>query len=260
MSSPRLIPITQLLLLGDAKTARELGDVLWLALDETRRLFTPDGAPAAFNIPLPGGRLVAVQPEIQMLLLARTAVPHVAREHWLEGGESHAVAVIEQALKDAADSRSSLDHSALASSVQAQLGRDETIPLLLVTEQPVTPPPHWRYAIWQPVAGGVVLSTAALDPTYWGETTRGEVDVARLRVLKHRTRAASATVVGSLIGLYRCDNPTCFMFGNIDSVTRLDGMLHLGAEHAVPELTGRGFAREEDPCKPARITTRRDQG
>ncbi len=260
MSSPRPIPITQLLLLGDATTAPELGDVLWLALDEVRRLFTPDGAPAPFNVPLPDGSLVAVRPKIQTLLLARSAVPQVAQEHWLPGGVPRARAIIEQALKDAASSRGGLDYGALASSVQAQLGQDEGVPLVLVTDQPVTPPPHWRYVIWQPVAGGVVLSTAALDPAYWGEIALGEADVDRLRVLKHRTRAASVTVIGSLIGLYRCANPTCFMFQDTDSVTRLDGMLHLGAEHAVAELTGRGFAPEGDPRQPALITTRWDPG
>lgn len=255
MNSPQPIPITQLLLFGDAATARELGNVLWLALDEVRRLFSSDGAPAAFNVPLPDGSLAAVRPEIQMLLLAPVPVPSVAPEYRLAAGESRAGAVIERALRDAVDSRGGVDGSALARSVQAQLGLDERIPFVLVTDQPITPPPHWRYAIWQPVAGGGVLSTAVLDPAYWGGPALGGADVDRLLVLKHRTRAASAMVIGSLIGLYRCDNPTCFLYADADSVARLDGMLHLGAEHAVPDLTGRGFAPEDDPRHPALITT-----
>ena len=260
MSPPRSIPITQLLLLGDATAAREMGDVLWLALDEVRRLFTLADESACFSVPLPDGSLVAVRPEIQIRLLAPTAVPFVAGDHWLAGGKPRARTVIEQAIGGRVGSGISLDHSALAGSVQTQLGLDEGIPLVLVTDQPVTPPPHMRYAIWQPVAGGVVLSTAALDPAYWGRTASGEADADRLRVLKHRTRAASATVIGSLIGLYRCDNPTCFLFEDVDSVTRLDGMLRIGAEHAVPELADRGFAQEDDPRQPALIITRGDPG
>ena len=184
MSPPQPIRITLLLLLGDATTARERGDVLWLALDEVRRLFTRDGAPTTFDIRLTDGRLAAVRPEIRMLLLAPTAVPHVAPEYWLAGGGERASAVIRQTLNDVAGSRGGVDHGVLARSVQAQLRLDERESLVIVTDYPITPSPNWRYAIWQPVAGGAVLSTAALDPEYWGRTALGETDLDRLRVLK----------------------------------------------------------------------------
>jgi hypothetical protein len=254
---PQLIPITQLLLLGNATAAGELGDVLWLALDEVRRLFTDDGAPETFDVPLPDGNLARVRPEIRVRLLAPAPVPVAASQDWPEGGEHRARAVIEHALEEAATSRAGVDHNALASSVQAELELDESI-LVLMTDLPITPPAHWRYAIWQPFAGGAVLSTAALDPAYWSGPALREADVDRLRVLKHRARAANATVVGSILGFYRCENPACFLFGDIDAVTRLDEMLHIGAEHAVQGLTGRGFAPDGDPHQPAAITTIRD--
>jgi hypothetical protein len=168
--------------------------------------------------------------------------------------------VIQKAFEAAPGSRTGVDHSALASSIREQLNLDYSSPLILVTNQPITPPPQWRYTIWQPVVGGVVLSTAALDPAYWEGPAARDASVNRLRVLKHRTRAANAGVLGSLIGFYRCDNPACFLFADIDSVTRLDDMLYFGAEHAVPDLTGRGFAADEDPYQPATITTKWNPG
>jgi hypothetical protein len=67
-------------------------------------------------------------------------------------------------------------------------------------------------------------------------------------IIKHRIRTAGLSVVGTFLGLKRCDEENCFLFDDVDSVTRLDDMVYLGGDHGLPELANRGFAtRPDDP-------------
>jgi predicted Zn-dependent protease len=115
------------------------------------------------------------------------------------------------------------------------------MPLMIITDRPITPPENWRYTIWeswlepQPSA---VISTMALDPAYWQISDEG-----RIATIKHRARAAIMSVCGRFLGLHPCGNPRCFLYSPVDSVTNLDLMVRLGDEHSseIAGLSGRGF-------------------
>lgn len=106
---------------------------------------------------------------------------------------------------------------------------------ITVTDQELTPPTNWRYIIWKETPK-IIISTVPIDPLYWGMN-----DIHRLAVIKHRLRTACLCNVGTLIGLQRCNNESCFLYRNVDSVTRLDGMVKLGPEHGINSLEGKGF-------------------
>lgn len=118
--------------------------------------------------------------------------------------------------------------------VHALLERDATS--VVLTDLPITPPPEWRYIIWDSAPNGSVISCAPLDPAYW---TTAVDEQTRIETTKKRALAATLCVIGSLLGLGRCSNERCFMFGNIDSVRRLDEVELIGSEHSVEELSGR---------------------
>jgi hypothetical protein len=109
--------------------------------------------------------------------------------------------------------------------------------LLILTDQQIVPPEDWRYILWDGVGPDVVVSTAAMDPTYWGLHERHRV--ARV---KHRARAAALSGSGGQLGLMRCDNPRCFLYADVDSVEVLDSMLLLGPEHRLAAVSDRGFS------------------
>jgi hypothetical protein len=157
--------------------------------------------------------------------------------------------VIQRIFAGAAAGNRAHDQRELASGARLAIGIEGT--MLLVTDQAIIPPSGLRYLIWDPVSNGAVLSTATLDPSYWGR--QSSLDADRIAVMKRRTRAACITVVGAFLGLYRCDNPLCFLYGNIDSVTRLDEFVQVGPEHRVEQLTGRGFPLDGDPNEPAPV-------
>jgi hypothetical protein len=118
---------------------------------------------------------------------------------------------------------------------------------VIVTDQEITPPKHWRYIIWDATSKGVVIAIPPTDPNYWRENNDD-----RVTAIKNRIRSACLNVVGGVLGLKRCDNPRCFMFGDVDSVLRLDEMVLLGKEHksALPNLINKGFElHSPDPNK-----------
>jgi hypothetical protein len=123
--------------------------------------------------------------------------------------------------------------------------------LLLVTDQEITPPPDWRYVLWDSCRNGVVVSIAPIDPHYWSE--RGEY---RVQTIKHRVRVACCAALSEMLGLERCDNPTCLLYASVDSVISLDQMILLGPEHNIPALADHGFdARPSDPAQVQPIIT-----
>ncbi len=108
---------------------------------------------------------------------------------------------------------------------------------VVVFDQELTPPPQWRYVIW----ADRVVSVVPTDPTYWGMK-----DDNKIVTIKHRVRTACLSIIGQLLKLKRCSNDRCFLFGNVDSVLRLDKMVELGPEHNIKMLSGKGF----DICPP----------
>jgi hypothetical protein len=103
---------------------------------------------------------------------------------------------------------------------------------VVVTDLVLVPPQGWRYIIWS----RDVISIAPTDPKFWNMKESN-----RKSIIKHRVRTACLSAVGQLMGLQRCDNERCFLYKNVDSVTRLDDMVVLGPEHNIGALSQKGF-------------------
>jgi hypothetical protein len=141
-----------------------------------------------------------------------------------------------------------IDQRKLADAIRESL--DPSLPadmkFCLVTDQELTPPPEWRYLIWDDcstdrLAGGVA-SLAPIDPAYW--RIRDPWRVARI---KHRIRTACLSMVAECSGSERCDDTKCFLFMDVESADRLDAMVRLAPGHPdLPELTGWGFGKLSD--------------
>lgn len=118
--------------------------------------------------------------------------------------------------------------------------------MILVTDVQITPPPEWRYIIWDDVRAGWVISIAPTDPKYWQAS-----DEDRAATIKHRIRTACLCTIGELLGLGRCQNPACLLYADVESASVLDDMILLGPEHRKRKLTDHGF----DPCprQPAEV-------
>jgi predicted Zn-dependent protease len=128
--------------------------------------------------------------------------------------------------------------------------------MLLVVDQELAPPSDLRYVLWRYEAPVAVVSTAPMDPDYWGIA-----DPEREKAIKRRARAACMNIVGRALGLRQCDNPQCFLFEDVDSVLRLDLMTALGAEHEeFTEKRSVGFARDVDDPEATQDVTVEDLG
>jgi len=131
-----------------------------------------------------------------------------------------------------------VDQGMLGAAIREMMGGwSHHVPLVVLTDAEITPPPDWRYIIWDSIPAGGVVSEAPLDPIYWGSSANGQ----RGAVIKQRARAACCSVVGSLLGLRRCDNPSCFLFEPVEAFTQLDHMVLVGSEHDIKELAQLGF-------------------
>jgi hypothetical protein len=133
--------------------------------------------------------------------------------------------------------------------------------LLICTDERIMPPEGWRYILWDGVGDDVVVSTAPMDSLYWGTKKRnrrpGEGVRQRAAYVKHRARAAMLSGTGEQLGLERCDNPGCFLYANVDSVSCLDSMAVLGKEHEEDVLTDWGFAwTDSEPENEQAVTFR----
>ena len=107
---------------------------------------------------------------------------------------------------------------------------------------------EWRYIIWDGSQNDGVVSVAPTDPKYWRQQ-----DAARVATIKHRVRTACLSLAGEFLGFSRCENPSCLLYGNVDSVLALDLMSEFGLEHDVQGLTGFGF--EPVVREPANLQT-----
>jgi len=227
-----VVEILQVLLFRDSETSGELGPVLWAAIKEVESLFNRDPRRMTF-------RRAYLAAEVPEVIRAEVDGDHTA---------------IESALKDArrwdrtrGQYSRTYDQNLLAEFARELLGaRDNADFLILVTDVEITPPAGWRYIIWDGCRNGSVLSVAPVDPAYWGSKDR---DRDRLMTIKQRVRAGCCSMVGESMGLGRCTNPQCFLYGDVESAGVLDQMVYLGGEHRIAALTRRGFATEAaDPA------------
>jgi hypothetical protein len=118
--------------------------------------------------------------------------------------------------------------------------------LIIVTDQEITPREGGGYAVSDDMVSNdgslaSVVSVATTDPLYWNEDNN-----TRLATIKQRVRSACLGTLGEYYGLKRCNNMHCFLYGdeggNIGSITALDYMLLMGAEHRKKKLALHGFA------------------
>jgi hypothetical protein len=238
MSIEKHLNIDQVLLFKSGRESQRLGKALWAVLEEARRYFTPTSPDGWLEVPVASNPTVAarVRPHFRKWYVAPEPpdlpglpadtyyqlTDNAAREFWAEAERG----------------RGLYDHHSLGVSISSKLNLERAAVLV---DQEIVPPSTWRYVIWNSYPGGAVISIAPIDPQYWGLPDGVDNDM-RVSEVKRGARAATMSVVGSLLGLSRCDNQACFMFNAVDSVTRLAKMHSLGEEHRV-----RGLARGRFP-------------
>ena len=219
------IHVTQVLLLRSSETSLELGASLWAATEEAGAFYNSGPRPC-----------LRIDREYLSPLVPPEATIDAA-------GDPSRYSTWESSSNVWFLSRGrfarTYRHEVLISAVRGLVGDTERAGrLLIVTDQELMPPRDWHYVIWREGEGraDTVLSIAPLDPIYWNEP-----DEDRRSTVKQRARSALLCILGGWLGLEQCDNEKCFLFGNVDSVNRLDIMIKLGPEHELSGLTGRGF-------------------
>jgi predicted Zn-dependent protease len=253
--SPSPLQIAQVLLLFDEDSSDDYGLALWAALHE---------AEAFYNL---GEKRL----EVRRFYIS----PHIPAQGFLGSIVKSAINLF-----SSDDRRSALDLLKQEERVQTKLAGDEAkkpdsktydqarlvagarekvlrprlgpsadqMPLMIITDRPITPPENWRYIIWdswQEPQSNAVISTVPVDPAYWEIS-----DKQRLNTIKDRIRTAIMAISGSFLGLHSCSNPRCFLLEHVDSVLTLDRMKTFGQEHSseIPQLVGRGFdLKPSDP-------------
>lgn len=260
----RPLQVRVVLLLDDPEP---FGAAAWQAIADAAALYDVDGG--WIEVSEYGSSEVRLAVDVEPVYLGRkdaaglrSDLPPERVDELLRLVEARtpAVKTREPALKEAprrgASGNAVTDPMALVGHVGDAVGTAG--PCIVVHDRPLQPPPGLRYVIWSPVPGGVAVSFATLDPAYWGERLGED---ARRETVRRRLRAALCSVLGTAIGLLRCDNPACFLFANVDSVTRLDAMVSIGAEHGAPALSGRGFTSAgDDPALAAEVVLVDDAG
>jgi len=223
------IPIGQILFVAEESSPPEavFGPALVEAAREAARfLDVPGGWPAPARTGTPGHRLRA---EISLRYVG-LAPPPTLDDEVVPGSADYV-----RAIRERAHGESGLYDQAVLGPLASRVAEIQSSSVVL-TDLPITPPREWRYIIWDVTPSGAVISAAPLDPAYWEPSAPAEM---RRSTITRRATAAQLCVMGSLLGLRRCDNERCFMFGNIDSVTRLDHAEMYGPEHEIEELTSR---------------------
>jgi len=217
--------ILQVVLLREESASRELGAALWATLQEVELLYNTAELRAKFDRVY----VAKTRPEFlkEPFVLPQATVNAGWTQLWSKSGQ-----------------RRTYDTETLYSRTRQLLGeRGRSDALMIVTDQEITPPPRWRYMIWGGSGNEIVISVAPTDPRYWGIQAE---DSVRVLTIKHRIRSACCSVVGVELGLERCQNPRCFLYSSVDSVTTLDEMVCLGPEHKLPKLSGLGFESVEE--------------
>jgi hypothetical protein len=231
------------LLVREPETLDSLGPALWATFEEVEKLYNLDRQLARFS-------RTCVAPEMPAGLTARirsddSLRPDVGEwnDLWDQCGGSYS---------------DTIDQRCLVGRLKKMLGhtpRPLNASAIVVTDEELTPPPQWRYILWEACDGVTVVSTAAMDPEYWGIS-----DPDRLRTLKHRVRASCMCAVGMALGFDRCENEQCYLFEKVDSVLRLDLMRTIGREHReypADEPVGY-FIHEGDPAEGQEVVSAED--
>jgi hypothetical protein len=239
--------IDQVLVFKDEEKSAQLGPALWAALEEVSRYFTPNSPDGWLELPLPSTSqgTARVRPVFRRRYVAPVAPAEL--EDALGGDYQPLDEKDTMLLWSEAERRNNVyDPVTLGVAISNRFGLESSI---VVVDQEIQPPSNWRYVIWSGYPGGAVISFVPIDPQYWGSSSSQDgPDQDRLNEIKRGVRASAMSVAGSFVGLSRCDNPRCFMFAAVDSVTRLDEMLSLGPEHSVLGLARGAFPpRQEDP-------------
>jgi predicted Zn-dependent protease len=233
------VRIIQVLLLFDEQSATDYGSPLWTSLHEVEAFYN-----------LHGRRINAqrfyISPDVVMgpylaPTQAKTALDLLRQDERLQTSVAH-------------NERIKLNTKTYDQKRLFELTRDKVlrelfgtpaseIPLMIITDRPITPPENWRYIIcdtWPPPNPGAVISTVPLDPAYWQTN-----DQRRVATIKERTRAAIISICGQFLGLQRCHNRRCFLYSSVESVNDLDLMVTVGPEHSseIKGLIGHGFER-----------------
>lgn len=237
MSSP--VGVIQLLILFEEASVRELGPTLWAALLEVERFYNHGEPRATFERHFSS--------RYQLNLSAFASTKQVIGRILGSDTTDHALTLLSRERRHEYSAEGeqrvkgrytgTIDQHKLAS-VARELLADAAKgkSLLIVTDREITPPPNYRYLVGDGGDDYAVVSTAPTDPTFWRQQ-----DSARLVTIKHRVRTACLGFVGEFVGLDQCDNPFCFLYSDVDSVTTLDTMGELGPEHEIDGLTGCGF-------------------
>jgi hypothetical protein len=220
--------IFQVLILRNTLLCRELSGPMWAAFKEIEAFYNGAGQRALFrraNLSVQVSNATRGEEPSDLAGLGNLYEP----EFWSNAQGRYARTV---------------DHQKVSKLARHLLGIGPEMRLLVVIDQELTPPPEWRYIIFDGNERDQVISIAPIDPSYWREQ-----DSNRLQTIKHRVRTAGMTAVGEFLGFSRCDDRSCFLYRDIDAVTTLDGMTQLGPEHGIPALANCGFvARTADPA------------
>jgi hypothetical protein len=243
-----MISINQILLLRDSAYSMELGEALWSAFKEVENFYN-DGEPRAIFrryymsefIPdsiqkKDTGSALPIRQKMRNFFSGGQIQPEgqIIREEMrsISSDDSKWASTEGMYVRNYDASKiASLAWELAGSGPQEGWSRNGTMQVV-VTDLVLVPPPNWRYIIWSKD----VISIPPVDPKYWHMQESN-----RKTIIKHRVRTACLSVVGQLMGLQRCNNERCFLFRDVDSVTRLDDMVVLGPEHDIKALSQRGF-------------------
>ncbi len=240
MGLQKELVIDLVILPGSSRDSEAFGPLLWSTLEEVMTYMAP-ADDRWLEVPLPTrSRPVAlVRPEYRRWYLAHDPPSFDLGEGPLGGHHLRlSDAQSDELWGNAYERRSRFSAEALGTGVATLLGEAHGISgdfVIVVTDRELVPPTDWRYVLWDGFPGGAVISVAPMDPRYWGAAMSASA-VARRSAIKQGARAATMSVVGSKIGLSRCENSNCFMFAVVDSVARLSQMRYLGPEHSVAGL------------------------
>jgi hypothetical protein len=254
------IEVIQVLLLFELKNSDDFGAALWAALHEVEAFYNS-------NEKRMNARRLYIAPSMPSAGLIRRAVSYFGSSNQTNAldllrPDEYMLPIDALAAAKMPDT-ATYDQKMLADIIREKILPEHfgavasTSPLMVITDQPITPPEDWRYIIWDcwrsEPSHAAVISSAPLDPIYWED-----LDPDRVATIKNRTRAAAMSVCGTFLKLQRCRNPRCFLFKPVESVTNLDHMYTLGAEHSseAQGLSGLGFAPiANDPSVVQKIVT-----
>lgn len=253
----RVRDVELVLLLAGADIAALAGPALAAALREVALLY---GGAGPFVVPgrpgRPGRRGQVVRPRLRTTVLAPGVV---AGERLGVDRVEVGSAAFDAVTRVADPAVRHHDPHALAVAVRGALRAEGAVPLLVLTDLEITGAPGTRFPVWEVVPGGAVVSTAPLDPRFWG--LRAADRTGRAALMKRRARAGVASLAGQLLGLSRCANPRCFLYLCIDDPLVLDLLEVVGPEHGVEALAGATFV--DDPRSPqeaARVRRGHEEG